>query len=109
MAVTTLTERKAAEAARRRRAADDVVGELRGYARKHGGRFVVFGSYATGTMRFDSDLDVLIDFPPELSGAAWRFAEGVSAGLELPLDIHDARATKAAFIERVLSKGLVLS
>lgn len=109
MTITTLTERKAAEAARRKRAADEVVRQLRGYARVHGGSFVVFGSYVTDTMRFDSDLDVLVDFPPERSGDAWRFAEDICARLSVPLDIHDACTTKAAFTERVRSKGLVLS
>ncbi len=109
MRVTTLTERKAAEAARRKRAADDVVRELDEYARKHGGRFVIFGSYATDTMRFDSDLDVLIDFPADRTGDAWRFVEDVCARLAVPLDVHDARTTKASFVERVHAQGLVLS
>jgi predicted nucleotidyltransferase len=107
--VTTLAERKAAEAARRKRSADEVVRELRGYARKHSGRFVVFGSYVTDTMRFDSDLDVLVDFPTDRTADAWRFVEDVCARHGLPLDIHDARTTKPAFVERVSTKGLVLS
>ncbi|SMH46265.1 nucleotidyltransferase family protein [Mesorhizobium australicum] len=109
MRVTTLTERKAAEAARRKRAADDVVRELDEYARKHGGRFVIFGSYATDTMRFDSDLDVLIDFPADRTADAWRFVEDACARLAVPLDVHDARTTKASFVERVHAQGLVLS
>jgi len=109
MRVTTLSERKAAEAARRKRAADHAVRELDEYARKHGGRFVIFGSYATDTMRFDSDLDVLIDFPADSTGDAWRFVEDVCAKLGVPLDVHDARTTKAGFVDRVHASGLVLS
>ena len=75
--VTTVAERKAAEASRRKRAADRAVRELRRYAREHGGRFIVFGSYITDTMRFDSDLDVLVDFPLDGTGDAWRFVEDV--------------------------------
>jgi predicted nucleotidyltransferase len=108
MPVTTLAERKAAEAARRKRAADRAIREFRRYAREHGGQFVVFGSYVTNTMRFDSDLDVLLDFPMDRTGDAWRFAEDVCARLAVPLDIHDARTTKAAFAERVRATGLVL-
>jgi predicted nucleotidyltransferase len=108
MTVTTLAERKAAEAARRRRAADDAVRELSDYARNHGGRFVVFGSYVTNSMRFDSDVDVLVDFPMDQTADAWRFVEDVSARLAVPLDIHDARTTKSAFVDRVRATGRVL-
>ena len=60
-------------------------------------------------MRFDSDLDVLVDFPADRTGEAWRFVETIAAKLAVPVDIHDARTTKAAFVERVLGKGIVLS
>jgi len=109
MMTTTLAERKAAEAARRKHAADEAVRELRRYAREHGGRFIVFGSYVTDTMRFDSDVDVLVDFPMDRTADAWRFVEDVCARHAVPLDIHDARTTKAAFVERVCTTGLVLS
>lgn len=109
MRVTTLDERKATEAARRKLAADGVVRELDAYARKHGGRFIVFGSFATDTMRFDSDLDVMIDFPADRTPDAWRFVEDACARHEVPLDAHDARTTKPGFVERVCSRGLVLS
>ncbi len=107
-AVTTLAERKAAEAARRRRAADAVVEALRAYAGEHGGRFVVFGSYVAGEVRFDSDFDLLIDFPEERSPDAWRFAEDVCARHGLPPDLHDAATTTEKFLERVRAKGLHL-
>lgn len=109
MTVTTLSARKAAEAARRKRGADAAVGELARYARAHGGRFIVFGSFVTDSMRFDSDLDLLVDFPEDRSGEAWRFAEAVCARLGVPVDLHDAGTTKPAFVARVLARGLVLS
>lgn len=108
MAVTTLTERKSAETARRMRAADDAVSELRAYARSHGGRFVVFGSYVTRAMRFDSDLDVMLDFPAHAADQAWQFAEDLGRRLAIRLDIHDAGMTKPAFAERVRGSGMVL-
>ncbi|WP_040485141.1 nucleotidyltransferase family protein [Lutibaculum baratangense] len=107
--VTTLAERKRNEATRRKLAADAAVRELRRYASEHGGRYVIFGSYAEGTLRFDSDLDVLIDFPAGQTTDAWLFAEDVCARHQVPLDIHDARTTTAAFAERVVSRGLILS
>ncbi|KQT83039.1 nucleotidyltransferase domain-containing protein [Aurantimonas sp. Leaf443] len=105
---TTLAQRKRNEATRRTLAADAAVRALRDYARGHGGRYVVFGSYVTGAMRYDSDLDVLVDFPVELTPQAWRFAEDVCAGTAVPLDIHDARTATPAFCERVMSRGLLL-
>lgn len=107
-AVTTLAQRKAAEATRRRQAADAVVEALRAYAGREGGAFVVFGSYVTGTMRFDSDLDVLIDFPAERAGSAWNFVEDVCAEHGIPPGIHDAGTCRPAFTERVRATGLAL-
>jgi predicted nucleotidyltransferase len=106
--VTTLGERKAAEAARRKAAADAAVADLRAYAREHGGRFVVFGSYLTGGIRFDSDLDVVVDFPADRVAEAWRFAEEVCARRGLAPDLHDAATTTRPFLERVRAKGVVL-
>ena len=107
--VTTLAERKVNETSRREKAADDIVQALRDHARDQGGRYVVFGSYASGRMRYDSDLDLLIDFPPESSTQAWLFAEDACARHAVPPDLHDARTTTDAFRDRVLRQGLVLS
>ncbi|GJD97268.1 hypothetical protein OCOJLMKI_4496 [Methylobacterium iners] len=107
-AVTTLAQRKASEAARRLQAAEAVVDALGAYARRECGTFVVFGSYVTGTMRFDSDLDVLIDFPPERAAAAWCFVEDVCAEHGVPPDIHDASTSWPVFTQRVRAKGLAL-
>lgn len=107
--LTTLSERKSAEAERRKRAARDATDELRAYARLHGGRFIVFGTYVTDAMRFDSDLDIMIDFPPAAVGDAWRFAEDVCMRHVVPLDIHDAATTKPAFTRRILATGMVLA
>lgn len=108
MPITTLASRKANEADRLQQAARQAVLELADYARQSGGKFVVFGSYVTDTMRFDSDLDVMLDFPVEVTPDAWRFAEVLSSRLGVPLDIHDARSTKPEFVERVRKAGLVL-
>ncbi|MCE7029149.1 nucleotidyltransferase family protein [Jiella avicenniae] len=108
MQVTTLTERKANEAARRRRAADAVVEALAAFARAGEGTFTVFGSYVRKTMRFDSDLDILVEFPVERTAKAWNFVEETCAFHRIPADIHDARTMTAPFLERVRAEGLVV-
>jgi predicted nucleotidyltransferase len=62
MAVVTVSERKARRAALKRSAVARVMDELKTYAAAHGGRFLVFGSVATGKVKFDSDFDVVVDF-----------------------------------------------
>jgi predicted nucleotidyltransferase len=66
--IVTLSERKAAEAARRRDAVSALVPVLAEYARTHGGRFLLFGSAARGTMKYHSDVDILMDFPDAYRG-----------------------------------------
>src|SRR5580700_11265611 len=71
--IVTVAERKAAEAMRRQRAVADLRRVLDAYARGHGGRFLLFGSAARGQMRYDGDVDILVEFPPDRQGAAWNF------------------------------------
>jgi predicted nucleotidyltransferase len=85
--VVTLTERKAAEAARRQRAVAELRRALDTCASAHGGRFLLFGSAASGKMRYDSDVDILVEFPPDRQAAAWNFAERACWDLRLPPDI----------------------
>jgi predicted nucleotidyltransferase len=73
--IVTLTERKATEAARRRQEVAALLPVLAEYARGHGGRFLLYGSAARGQMKFHSDVDLLLDFPGEMLGEAWNFAE----------------------------------
>ena len=75
--IITLAERKATEAARRRAAVETLASALADYARTHGGRFLLFGSAARGQMKYHSDVDLLLDFPPEALSEAWNFAESV--------------------------------
>lgn len=109
MRVTTLSERKATEAARRDHAASRVAAALRAYATETGGRFVLFGSFVDRRMRYDSDLDVLIDFPADRIAEAWDLVEWTCAEADIEPDIHDTGTSKPAFVERVLAKGFVLA
>ncbi|KQT52683.1 hypothetical protein ASG43_19725 [Aureimonas sp. Leaf454] len=106
--VTTLARRKSSEAHRRKAAADAAVRDLHDHARERGGRFVLFGSYVDGVMRFDSDLDVLVDFPADRAVEAWIFAEDVARRHAIPIDLHDASTSRAAFVDRVRQKGRLL-
>ncbi len=83
----TLAERKAARVTSLHQAVATLRNRLRAYARSHGGRFLLYGSAARGDLRFDSDIDLLIDFPEERLSAAWRFAEDVCRELDLKADL----------------------
>ena len=72
------------------------------------GRFVLFGSYVAGAMRYDSDLDVMIDFPSSRSGDAWCFVEAICAEHAIEPDIHDRESSRAAFVDRIRAQGLTL-
>jgi hypothetical protein len=99
--IVTLTQRKAAEADRRRSAVWDLRSALAAYARQHGGRFLLFGSAARGDMRYNSDVDILTDFPaPETSGA-WNFAERACWNRKLDPDIMPRSWCKAEFIAHI--------
>ena len=107
--IVTLPERKAAEAARRRQAVEELRVVLTGSARAHGGRFLLFGSAARGTMRYDSDVDILVDFPPDALDDAWAFAERACWERRLDPDITPYGSCKGAFRERVTPELQVLA
>jgi predicted nucleotidyltransferase len=99
--IVTLPERKAAEAERRRLAVEALRGVLAGYAREHGGRFWLYGSAARGTMRYNSDVDLLVDFPREALDDAWVFAEDACRDLRLEPDITPYAWCRGRFLERI--------
>jgi predicted nucleotidyltransferase len=99
--IVTLAERKAAEAERRQSAVDAMRPALAAYAREHGGRFLLFGSAARGQMRFDSDVDILVDFPPDALDDAWNFAERACWARHLEPDITPLSWCKGRFRDRV--------
>jgi predicted nucleotidyltransferase len=107
--IVTLTERKAAEAERRRQAVESLRTVLTDYARMHGGRFLLFGSAARGTMRYDSDVDILVDFPPDALDDAWGFAEHACWERRLDPDITPFTSCRGRFRERVTPDLQVLA
>jgi predicted nucleotidyltransferase len=106
--IVTVAERKAAEAARRQRAVAELRGALDVYARAHGGRFLLFGSAARGQMRYDSDVDILVEFPPDRQAAAWNFAERACWDRHLDPDVMASAWCSDDFLTLVRPKAEVL-
>jgi predicted nucleotidyltransferase len=108
MHVVTLSQRKKREAQRRGDAARAVMDRLRAYITTSGnvGRFIVFGSAVTKSMRHDSDFDVMIDFPPDRESAAWRVVEDACREADLPADILSTATTTSRFVEKILARAV---
>ena len=107
--IVTLTERKMAEAARRAAAVEALVPVFSDYACQHGGRFLLFGSAARGQMKYDSDVDLLLDFPEEAFGFAWDFAETVCWDCGLKPDLLPYGGCKPAFLDHIAPDLRVLA
>ena len=106
--VVTISERKEREAARRKQAAEDVMAELRTFAHETGGRFLVFGSVAGNRVRYNSDIDIMIDFPPDLEPQAWNKVEDLCRKKGIRPDIHSTGWSKPAFVQEVSRAAIVL-
>lgn len=104
----TMTERKAARVAEIRHALGILRERLGAYARAHGGRFLLYGSAARDELRYDSDVDLVLDFPVEAEDDAWIFAEGACWDLKLEPDIIPASWCKPAFLERVRKEAMTI-
>jgi len=107
--IITLAERKATEAGRRRAAVETLMPALAAYARAHGGRFLLFGSAARGQMKFDSDVDLLMDFPPDTLDEAWKFAEAACWDRGLEPDLLPYGGCKPAFLDHIAPDIQVLA
>jgi predicted nucleotidyltransferase len=99
--IVTVPERKAREAARRRAAAQDVMTEAREFAQTHGGRFYVFGSVGAGRIKYDSDFDVVVDFPSEIEAEAADFVEELCRRRRLPPDVYLKSRASKKFLDRI--------
>jgi predicted nucleotidyltransferase len=99
--IVTLKERKAAAVERKCQALDAMRPALRSYARAHCGRFLLFGSAARGTLRRDSDVDILTDFPEHETAAAWNFAERACWDRGLDPDVMPRAWCKADFLAHI--------
>jgi predicted nucleotidyltransferase len=99
--IVTVAERKSRETARRRAPADLVMSEMRALGAERGGSFLIFGSAAEDRMKFDSDLDVVVDFPADLESEALEFVEDACRRQDLPADIHLKSRSSERFLERI--------
>ncbi|PPQ26531.1 hypothetical protein CCS01_29695 [Rhodopila globiformis] len=99
--IVTLAEHKAIEAARRQAAVAALVPVLAAYAQAHGGRFLLYGSAARGTMKHDSDVDLLLDFPEATLGEAWNFAETACWDRGLEPDLMPYRWCRRTFLDHI--------
>ena len=106
--LVTIAERKSRSVARKQSAAAATTSRLRDYAVSHHGKFLIFGSTARGELRPDSDLDVLVDFPPVDERAARDFAERVALECGITPDVHLRSETSATLLERALRDAMVL-
>jgi predicted nucleotidyltransferase len=104
----SLAERKAARVAEIRRTLAALRARLAEYAQAHGGRFLLYGSAARDEVRYDSDVDLVLDFPSEAEDAAWTFAEEACWELKLEPDIMPASWCKPAFLERVRKEAVTI-
>jgi predicted nucleotidyltransferase len=73
--VQTLDERKQARVEEIRAGFARLREELVEYGRTHGGRFWLYGSAVTDRLRFDSYIDILVDFDDARRVAALDFVE----------------------------------
>jgi predicted nucleotidyltransferase len=106
--VVTIAERKELEAERRRRAVSLMVPELASFGASMGGRYLLYGSAVTGRMRYDSDVNLLIDFPEHIEAAAWHHAEDLAARHDVPVDLRPLTWCTDAFRDRVLGMATSL-
>ncbi len=105
----TLTEIKDAERERRRTAVARLREELATYAAANGGRCILYGSAARDTMRHDSDVDILADFPPDALDDAWVFAEEACWRLRLTPDIRPRAWCSRRFLDHIAHDAVTLS
>jgi predicted nucleotidyltransferase len=106
--VQTLDERKRARVEEIRAGFVRLREELAEYGRSHGGRFWVYGSAVAGRLRFDSDIDILVDFDDANTVAALDFVEGACARLGLKCDVQPKAWCSRAFLDRIAANAVVL-
>lgn len=107
--VVTLAERKSRAIARLKAGFELAKPALAFYATAHGGRFVVFGSFARGDIHPDSDCDVMVEFPTNLARDARHAAESILREHGIVPDVHLVSEVSESLMQRILRDGVALS
>jgi predicted nucleotidyltransferase len=100
----SIEQRKSDEAARRAAIPLMLKVRLEDFARRCRGRYLIYGSLARGAARYDSDIDILVDFPPEFEAEAWRRIEKACAEERIESDIVPLAWRHTSFLERALKE-----
>ena len=104
----SIESRKRDEARRRAEVPAALEARLGEFARRRGGRYLLYGSLARGQARRDSDVDLLVDFPPEFEAEAWRLAEDACAALKIESDIKPLAWCAKAFRDKVVPGARII-
>ena len=89
-------------------AARDVMAEAREFEATGVGRFYLFGSAATDLRKYDSDFDIVVDFPLALEMEAAEFVEQACLRRQLPCDVLLKSRASERFLNRIRDHILVL-
>jgi predicted nucleotidyltransferase len=73
-----------------------------------GGRYLLFGSAARERLKFNSDVDLLMDFPEHALSDAWTFAETACWDLNLEPDLLPYGGCKPKFLAHIAADIRVL-
>jgi predicted nucleotidyltransferase len=109
-AVVTLAERQRRRMDAMRAALPVIDAMLAAYARERGGRFIRFGSSATGQLRLSSDIDIIADFPTHRDSVeASSFAEALCFAHDLMPDTRPSDWVAEPVLARAVAEGVVLA
>jgi len=106
--VQTLAQRKQARVEEIRAGVASLREALAAYGRAHGGRFLIYGSAVSDRLHYDSDVDLLVDFPAPATSAAVDFVEETCARLNLRVDVQPKTWCKEAFLARIIPQAQVV-
>ena len=107
--VVTLAERHRRKMEHLRAAIAEIDVLLTDYARQNGGRFIRYGSTATGRAMAHSDVDIIADFPERMAFEAGNYAEDLCFARNLKPDIRPSCYVSERFIAQVAADGIVLA
>lgn len=108
-AVRTLEDRRKDAVMAIRSGVERLEPRLRDFARRRGGRFILFGSSVTGPLHDRSDIDLIADFPEPVVFRACRFADEVCDELGLTPDVRPLIWVAPRVLRRALETGRFLS